>query len=98
MNEETLESIAEKAARKVLDEMRERDHPSGWPDKDTHRAHHRYIEKEIADGDEFKTRRQRVVDHIIGGAGIIGIVAFIGFIGHMAIKILGEFVRGVSVP
>lgn len=89
------DDIIDRLAKKVRDEVLEGLEANRWPDKAQHREDHVWVQKERAQDDAFKTRRQRVIDHVIGGAGIVGLLAFVGFIGHMIVTTLGQWVRGL---
>lgn len=88
MNEDLLDKIVRRVTREVLNELRPTDRTYGRFDEKTHSDHHEWIERRRLGIAASKTRRERIIDYIIGGAGLVGLLAIVGHFGTLILESL----------
>lgn len=80
-----LDELAEKVAEKIM----------ACP---KHRADHEWIQAKRTLENDSRTRRQQIVDRIVGAVGTAGVFGLLGWIGHAIISFIQDMVARGGPP
>jgi Tfp pilus tip-associated adhesin PilY1 len=57
-----------------------------------HHKHHMWVEAKLEAEERWRNRTGSWVDFIVGGLGLVSIVAFVGWFGHYLLTAMAEFI------
>lgn len=70
LTDEQAEEIAERVARKIMEEKR-----AAWIDSETHAKHHNWVKNKMQDEDDWRAMRKRIIESSLAWALPIFITA-----------------------